>query len=107
MTVKVQTPVSDLRSRIFKYFVPNAINDLPGRAGPASSGVAYHECSDLRRHPGEQVLLVQIKPRAKCNDPCPIADELPDDYHMVAVMPIWLRAFLLNPATHVLDAVAC
>jgi Bacterial regulatory helix-turn-helix proteins, AraC family len=33
------------------------------------------------------------KPRTECNDPCPIADELPDDYHMVvvAVMPIWLR----------------
>jgi hypothetical protein len=41
--------------------------------------------------------LVERMPRAKCNDPCPIADELPDGYRMgvvvavVAVMPIWLR----------------
>ena len=44
-----------------------------------------------------KVLLVERKPRAECNDPCPIADESPDDYHVVvvavvvAVMPIWLR----------------
>jgi hypothetical protein len=50
----------------------------------------------LEPSPG-RVLLVERKPRAKCNDPCPIADELPDDYHVVvvaavvAVMPIWLR----------------
>jgi hypothetical protein len=50
----------------------------------------------LEQSPG-RVLLVERKPRAKCNDPCPIADELPNGYHMVrvvvvvAVMPIWLR----------------
>ena len=45
-----------------------------------------------------KVLLVERKPRAECNDPCPIADELSDDYRMVvavaavvAVMTIWLR----------------
>jgi hypothetical protein len=36
-------------------------------------------------------------PGSRAPDPCPIADELPDDYHIVvvvavvAVMPIWLR----------------
>ena len=44
-----------------------------------------------------RVLLVERMPRAKCNDPCPITDELPDGYRMgvmvtvVAMMPIWLR----------------
>jgi hypothetical protein len=51
---------------------------------------------ELEPSPG-RVLLVERMPRAKCNDPCPIADELPDGYRMgvvvavVAVMPIWLR----------------
>jgi hypothetical protein len=40
---------------------------------------------------------IAIHTRAICNDPSPIADELPDGYRMgvvvavVAVMPIWLR----------------
>ena len=51
----------------------------------------------LEQGPG-RVLLVERKPRAKCNHPCPITDELPDGYGVgmvvavvVAVMPIWLR----------------
>jgi hypothetical protein len=50
----------------------------------------------LEPSPGK-VLLFERKPWLNANDPCPIADELPDDYGMgvvvavVAVMPIWLR----------------